>query len=96
MKAGTIIKFPDGREATVVYRGLDGEGIIWGRRKLTPGDMEILKNGHSGICGMPRDAMMQAEEAGLVVEAMLREPYPSACVPCVGSDFLIWEDGEWV
>ena len=31
MRPGTLVRLPDGREGTVVYHGLDGYGIKWGR-----------------------------------------------------------------
>lgn len=34
MKPGTIVKLPDGREATVVYHSLCGYGIVWGRQPV--------------------------------------------------------------
>lgn len=33
LKLGTVIILPDGRQATVVYHGLDGYGIKWGRHE---------------------------------------------------------------
>ena len=66
MKAGTIVAFDDGREGTVVYNGLDGQGIAWGVHILGP-----------DVCDWPP------------LDAMLRESYPSADVPCVGREFRI-------
>lgn len=40
MKQGTIIRLPDGREATVVYNGLDGRGIRWGRSPMNEWDKQ--------------------------------------------------------
>ena len=34
MKCGTFVKLPDGRIGTVVYHGLDGYGIKWGRLQV--------------------------------------------------------------
>lgn len=34
MKAGTIVKLPDGREGTVVYHHIDGYGIVFGRQAV--------------------------------------------------------------
>jgi len=38
MKAGTIIKFEDGRMATLVYHYLDGYGAAFGMHALDPND----------------------------------------------------------
>jgi hypothetical protein len=34
VKAGTLVRLPDGREGRVVYHNLDGYGIIWGSEPL--------------------------------------------------------------
>ena len=62
MRAGTIIKLPDGRIGTVCYHNLDGYGGVWGRQALDPKDPPAP-------------------------EFMLRRPYPSASVDCVGDDY---------
>lgn len=68
MKPGTIIRLSDGREGTVVYHGLDGYGIRWGRHVLSS---EVL---HSIIvCNGTRTGVWAAE-------AMLRKPY-EGCDP---------------
>ena len=68
MKAGTIVRLPDGREGTVVYHGLDGYGIRWGRIDV---DMETVMAGNGGL---HRGAESDAERA-MIPEAMLRAPY---------------------
>lgn len=62
MKAGTIIRLPDDRLATVVYHFLDGYGAVIGEQPVDPDDL-------------PEP------------EIMLRDPYPSASVPCVGGGY---------
>jgi hypothetical protein len=83
MKPGTVVQLPDGRVGTVVYHGLDGYGIKWGRRKLSAtmvesslGTQPLLDDGedHSDI---PQP------------EAMLRSAYPSAALPCVGESYKV-------
>lgn len=82
MKPGTIIKLSDGRKGTVVYNGLDGEGIIWGEKKLSPGEIEII------IGGCPCFEAPQYFPIELVPVAMLREKYTDE-IECVGNDFEI-------
>ena len=76
MKAGTIIKMEDGRIGTIVYNGLDGEGVKWGRHDV------------SGLVGcgnlLPCDVPVGYE---LYPDAMLRNPYPGADLPCVGREY---------
>lgn len=82
MTPGTIIKLPDGQEATIVYHGLDGYGIVFGRQKV---DVQaiydcapIFKNGNRNPeCPEP--------------EAMLRKPWKGSELPCVGDDYEIVE-----
>ena len=81
MQAGTIIKVKDGRIGTVVYHGLDGDGIKWGKHNVRIEDFEGT-DGNTCIDTAP-------EGFNLFPDAMLREPYPSASVECVGNDFKI-------
>lgn len=83
LKAGTFIRLPDGREATIVYSGLDGFGIIWGKQEVDVNAIEeccpLLEGGRKNdIAPEP--------------EAMLREPYRTASFPCVGEEIEIIED----
>ena len=86
---GTIVKLGDGRIGTVVYNGLDGVGIRWGEHII---DKELAGK-FSGTCGglfaqeVPKDMLEWCPEA------MLREPYPNADLPCVGRDFEIIQEG---
>ena len=83
MRPGTVVKLSDGRVGTVVYHGLDGYGIVWGNRKV---DVELVLSADSLFRrpppGYPRD---------LFPEAMLREPYEGADLPCVGDDYVVAE-----
>ena len=78
MRAGTHIRFPDGRTGTVVYNGLDGVGIKWGIHIVTLDDVAC-----SGAFGPP--------PAGYrwFPDAMLRQPYPGANLPCVNEEYTI-------
>jgi len=81
MKLGTQVRLPDGRIGTCVYNGLDGAGILWGLHDPNPADFE----GTSG--GIQDDTV--PENWPWRPEAMLRDPWPGAAVPCVGSKFTI-------
>lgn len=72
MKAGTVVKLPDGRRGTVVYNGLDGVGIKWGAHSVSLADLDKLTVNFNWY-----------------PDAMLREPYPSAELPCVGNDYEV-------
>ncbi len=80
-RLGTIVRLPDGREGTTVYNGLDGVGIKWGRHKPDPKDFE-------GTCGGVI-AQEPPPNWKWFPDAMLREPYKSATLPCVGEVFEI-------
>lgn len=81
MKAGTIIELPDGRIGTVVYNSIDGVGIKWGNHNITIDD--IQGNGNLVGDNSPTD------DYNLFPDAMLRNPYPSADIECVGKEFKI-------
>ncbi len=89
MKAGTIVRLPDGREGTVVYHGLDGYGIRWGRTAI---NYEAIMQGDGNTMAfIGGNAKAAPQEFQDFPEAMLREPYPSADLPCVGEEFEIVE-----
>ena len=77
MKPGTFIRLPDGREGTVVYHGLDGYGIKWGRVRM---DEKAILSTQSLFGKSPEDWPW-------FPEAMLRDPYPSATLECVGEEY---------
>lgn len=82
MKVGTIIKLPDGRIGTVVYNGLDGVGIKWGEHNITKND--IVGDGNT-----THGSEIAPENYNYFPDAMLRKPYPSADIECVGEDYEI-------
>lgn len=84
MRAGTIVRLPDGREGTAVYNGLDGVGIKWGRHLLTPEDLREIESGGP----FTSDAPLGYE---WFPDAMLRDAY-RGCDPAleyVGAEFEI-------
>lgn len=87
MKAGTVLKLPDERIGTVVYNGLDGVGIKWGRHEVT---LEEI-GGTGGVFGESRIGPYKWHP-----DAMLRDPYDGCDLPCVGLEFEVLpvlEDG---
>lgn len=74
------MRLPDGREGTVVYHGLDGYGIVWGRQEV---NVEAIL----GCC--PVIGIHRVDVDIPAVEAMLRDRYPSAQVECVGGEYEI-------
>lgn len=84
MKAGTIIRLPDGREGTVVYNSLCGVGIKWGRHRLTADDLDAIMNGDGNTVksGAPVGYLWNPD-------ALLRNPWPGADMPCVGEDYEV-------
>ena len=85
MKLGTIVRLPDGREGTVVYRSLIGEGIKWGRHNPDPEDFEGT-DGNTVSDGAPDDWEWNPD-------ALLREPWKGCertgftAEQCVGADY---------
>ena len=77
MKPGTLIRLPDGREGTVVYHGLDGYGIKWGRVRV---DVDAILRTQPLFGTAP-------ENWAWSPDAMLRDPYPGATVECVGTEY---------
>lgn len=75
MKAGTIIQLPDGRIGTLVYNGLDGRGIKWGRHTVTEQDLIDAAQGANPLFGKAPagfdwfpDAMLRNAYAGCSLE----------------------------
>lgn len=85
MKAGTIVRFSDGRYGTVVYNGLDGVGIKWGKHRVT---MEDIFGSGGMLNETPPDGYQWK------AEAMLRAPYKGADMPCVGEDYEVVDFDE--
>ena len=83
-KLGTIIRLPDGRVGTTVYNGLDGVGVKWGRHYPPP---RLFEGSTGGVLDDPQ--FVKDRLADWIPDAMLRDPYPSATLPCVGEEFEI-------
>ena len=86
MKLGTHIAMVDGREGTIVYNGLDGVGVKWG---LHDPKMEDFQGTSGGCVPVARDSPAIASDWPWKPDAMLRDDYPRAGLPCVGSDFVV-------
>ena len=84
-RLGTQVRLPDGREGTVVYNGLDGVGIKWGLHEPTWDD---YYNTNPMFGDAPEDFKWHPD-------AMLREPYTTAELPCVGEKYEIIKEGIW-
>ena len=80
MRMGVVVRLPDGRIGTVVYNGLDGVGIKWGSYSITTEDIK----GHGGLFSEP-----PLKDYKWFPDAMLRDDYLYADLPCVGGDFEI-------
>lgn len=88
-KLGTIVRLPDGRVGTTVLNSLSGVGIKWGRHDPDPA---VFEGTHGGTLSGERDVPAEWHP-----DAMLRDPYPSAVLPCVGEVFVVERfglDGE--
>lgn len=85
MKAGVIVKLPDERVGTVVYNGLDGVGIKWGRHDVT---LEMILESSKG-----RNEQFDAAPLDYpwLPDAMLRNPYVGCDgnLEFVGSAFVV-------
>ena len=83
MKPGTLIRLPDGREGTVVFNGLSGYGIKWGRWNPDPADFD----GTAGDCF----GRNPGPDWPWRPDAMLREPRmaESLGMECVGEEYEI-------
>ena len=84
MRPGTIIRLPDGREGTVVYHGLDGYGIMWGRVQV---DLDAILATRPLFGDAPTNWPW-------VPQAMLRDECRTAGLPCVGEEYEIVEAKE--
>lgn len=78
VKAGTMVKLPDGRIGTVVYNGLDGVGIKWGEHDV---DEKAL------ACGFDQGEDAAPDGYKYFPDAMLREPYGGTELECVGEEY---------
>lgn len=98
MKLGTWVRLQDGREGTVVFNGLVGVGIKWGRHDPKPEDFEGSV-GDLGAIGVHAETSPELEE--WTPDALLRDPWPGcdeigiAPEQCVGREFeVIPRNGE--
>jgi len=85
MKLGAQVQMADGRVGTCVYNGLDGAGVKWGLHDPDPSDFDETSGGLFND-DMPPDWPWRPD-------AMLRDPYPGADVPCVGRDYEVTRAG---
>lgn len=91
MKLGTQIRFSDGREGTVIYNSLIGEGIVWGLYDPNPTDFTGT-DGNTVTDSMPDGWQWEPQ-------ALLRAPWPNCeqrgftAEQCVGIDYEIIRDG---
>lgn len=82
-KAGSVVRAADGREGTIVFNGLTGQGIAWGRIIL-PDPNENVRSGVGAVglrCDLP-----ESEFNWPHVDAMIREAEMSEAlgVECIG------------
>lgn len=80
MRPGTVVRLPDGRMGTVVYHGLDGYGIQWGRVEV---------NAETILATDPLFGKKPEGEWPWHPEAMLRGAYPGAEIECVGDQYEV-------
>lgn len=81
MKLGDWIKVPDGRIGTVVYSSLEGFGVIWGKRKISLENQEMIL----GICPLFKSNIRGYKFAP---QAMLRDKRLTKLLrmECVGDE----------
>ena len=83
LKPGTVIRLPDGREGTICYRSLDGEGGVWGRH-----DFSGIPVGFNDEWPAP-DFMLREKD----VEELLLQNHKPGMV-CVGEKYEVVEVPE--
>ena len=88
MRAGTIVVLPDGRVGTVVYHGLDGYGIAWGRHVWTEEDTKKASNAFN-LSGQPSKDYDLPK-----ADALLRDPWPGCSdgMEYVGNEYELEEE----
>ena len=85
MKPGTVVRLPDGREGTVVFHGLIGYGIQWGRKEVNVAEIQG-GDGNTFQDGVPPGWRWAPD-------ALLRAPFDGAYGhECVGGDYVIVEE----
>lgn len=92
-KLGTIIELPDGRIGTVVFNGLSGVGIRWGRLEVTEEIRELYRGSTADLFTGFDDADPRWKD--WEPEAMLRDGHLQGffTLPCVGGTYEVIEDG---
>ena len=81
MKLNTIIRFTDGREGTICWHHLDGDGGVWGRHVFEMPDGGFGDN-------LPAPEFM-CREKEIEANPCFRQHHPTA--ECVGYDYEIVE-----
>lgn len=82
MRLNTVIRLPDGREGTICYHNLDGDGGVWGRILF---DLEPHDIGYTDRLPAP-DFMLRDKS----IESSLKEfPGHQRSMECVGEKYTI-------
>jgi len=82
MKLNTMVRLPDGREGTICYHNLDGDGGVWGRHEF---DMPEAGFGDE----LPGPEFMLREKS--IEDRFRRSGDHRKDVECVGEDFEVVE-----
>ena len=86
LRLNTVIRLPDGREGTICYHNLDGDGGVWGHHTF---GMPI--NGFGD--GLPAPDFMLREKR---LEELLRRYGPhKSNLECVGKKYEVIEQENW-
>lgn len=83
MKLGTIIRLPDGREGTICYHNLDGDGGVWGRHEF-----EMPEGGFGD--DLPKPEFMLREPSETLQKLLIRGGHRSD-VECVGREYEVMQ-----
>ena len=82
-KPGSIVRTADGREGTVVFNGLTGQGIAWGRIIL-PKPNEHVRSGAAavgiGIDDLNKDNFNWPEAVAMIRESEVSDLLGMECV----------------
>lgn len=76
----TVIRLPDGREGTICYHSLDGQGGVWGRH--------TFEMPEGGFGDLPSPDFMLREKS---LESLLRMDHKNT-MECVGGHFEVVEE----
>ncbi len=79
-----IIRLPDGREGTICYHFLDGDGGVWGKHKFSMPD-----SGFGEELPLP-EFMLRAK----VIEGLLRQADHRRDVECVGESYELVQEAS--